>query len=440
MALLIGLRPTGASGSARLTGSEGSRIVTGVRRRIRRRPRRPDGRPRMDFVDINTFFAPRAGGIRTYHQAKIAWFSRHPEHRYHLVCPGPRRRSRELASNVIQFEVFGPRLGRDPEGYRLMVDYGAVYRLLRDVRPAVVEAGDPWLTGGFCLLVHGAGKLPGLLSSFYHSDVVRTWVDPWAGAPGGLPGVRRMAGRLAGRLFYGLQRAYPITVVAARSTGESLRAQGVTRVVRLPFGADPAFFAREEPRPRSTGRARLLYAGRLGHEKGAELLLRTLPRLLGPAGVEVTVAGRGSHAPRFAAFRHPRYRYLGFVADRGEMARVFREHDVLLAPGRHETFGLSVLEGLAAGLVVVGPDAGGTADLLRELRSPFVFRAGDDESFVEAVAEALRADREEAARDGRALALRYGTWDDAIGRMVDEYVRMAADAGRPPPGAGDGGA
>jgi hypothetical protein len=70
--------------------------------------------------------------------------------------------------------------------------------------------------------------------------------------------------------------------------------------------------------------------------------------------------------------------------------------------------------------------------LLKEAGSPFRFPAGDAEAFREAVAKAIACDwRAEFARS-RSLALRYGGWDDAIGRMVKRY--SARLGSRPPIG------
>jgi alpha-1,6-mannosyltransferase len=380
----------------------------------------------MRFVDINTFFAPESGGIRTYHRAKIAWFEVHPEHEYFLVCPGPRYREHALAENVRVIEVRGPRLSRSPGGYRLMLDYLSVLRLLRRVRPDVVEAGDPWLTGISCLLMRRLALLRGLLASFYHSDPIHTWVVPNAAAPGLLRPLRRAIGRVFSGLFYGLQRSYPLTIVTSRSMVERLQAHGVQRVARLPFGTEPRFFSGECTERGAAGPVRLLYVGRLGKEKGIELLLAVLPELLARSDVRVTVVGRGAYAVEIAAIRHERFEYLGYVSDRDELAAIYRAHDVLLAPGEYETFGLCVLEALAAGLRVVGPDEGGTADLLGEMDSPFRFRAGDVESFHSAVLRAVAADALKEAERSRALARRYGSWDEAISRMVAYYEALCA--------------
>lgn len=393
----------------------------------------------MIFLDINTFFSPKAGGIRTYHHAKLEWFRKHPGFGYFLVFPGPSGKTTRESDNVTLIEAYGPALTRDPSGYRLLLDYFRVFRAIRKAGPDVLEAGDPWLTGLFCLALRKLGLFRGLLVSFYHSDPVPTYILPWA-ERGRIPALRAPLARLAAFLFYRLQAAYDLTAVASRTMEERLRSKGVRAVAHLPFGV-PAFFLEGAFNPESRampapeGPVRLLYAGRLDRDKGVELLLEVLPGLL-ERNVHVTVIGRGALSPAFAAFRHPRYEYPGFVSEPEEVRAIYDRHHILLAPGPHETFGLGVLEAMARGLVVIGPDAGGTGELLREAGSPFRFAAGDVEAFRDAVARALECDwREEIARS-RSLALRYGGWDDAVGRMVKRYSARLGSRGVPaePPG------
>jgi alpha-1,6-mannosyltransferase len=167
---------------------------------------------------------------------------------------------------------------------------------------------------------------------------------------------------------------------------------------------------------------RLLYAGRLQADKGVDLLLDALPTLLRRRDISLTVVGRGPYAARFSRITHPRLHNLGFVARREDMADLYATHDILLAPGPHETFGLAVLEGLAAGMVVVGPNAGGTGELMRQLPRPCLFRSGDRDDFLRAVGDAIDGDAAQGSEEAIALAEHYGTWEDAIAREVDAYA------------------
>lgn len=391
----------------------------------------------MIFLDINTFYSPKAGGIRTYHQAKIEWFRKHPGVGYYLVHPGPGRRERSEAENVTLVEAYGPALTRDPSGYRLLIDFIHVFALIRRTRPDVLEAGDPWLTGIFCLLLRKLGLFQGLLVSFYHSDPVPSYFEPWA-ERGLLKPLKRPLIKAAAALFYRLQRGYDLTVVASKSMEDRLRAQGVRAVAHLPFGV-PAHFLADFPQrsnrfhdaypaaPAATEKIRLLYAGRLDPEKGIDLILEAVPEILKRSNVYVTVAGRGSRTPWFAAFRHPRFEFLGFVDDPARMRALYDGNDVLLAPGPYETFGLGVLEAMARGMIVVGPDKGGTAELLRQAKSRFIFETDNLGDFLHALERAIGSDRNAESERSLELSRRYGTWDDAIGRMISRYsARLGA--------------
>jgi alpha-1,6-mannosyltransferase len=390
----------------------------------------------MVFLDTNTFFVDKAGGIRTYHLAKIAWFRQHPEHTYVLVGPGPCRKEEWLAPNVLRVWLWGFAATPDPESYRVMLDLPGLLALLKRFRPSVVEAGDPWLSGPLLMATRALGLWRGGLTSFYHSDPVRTYFEPWAdgkGAGSGAPSegfgahspwVRKIRHGLAGLAagaFHLLQRQYDLTLTSSLAMRDHLTALGV-RTAHTPFGAPADFLAvgRVRPTPPS-GPYRIVYAGRLHEDKGLELLQAILPRLLARTDLTLTVMGRGSlegvfRAPELLA--HPRYRFLAYLADRKEFLAEFSTHHLMIAPGPWETFGLGVLEALALGIPVVGPDRGGTGEMLRELGSDCLFPAGDAKAFAAAIDRCLAGDLGELSRRGRELALRYGSWDDAVAAMV----------------------
>lgn len=400
---------------------------------VSRRAARPSG---LTFCDLSSFYGPTAGGIRTYHDAKLRWFASQQRHRYVLIHPGKRFAVERVAPSVTVVTTYGAPAGA---GYRLPVDVQRIRRIVRELRPDILETGDPWFSGPFGLWFQRSGYVRGLVTSFFHGDPMRTYVDPWVERGSMGQPFRRRLGARADRWFYQVQGLYDLTLVSSEGIERSLRARGVQRVLRAPFGVDPLFLRASRLRERGghQGAARghrpvrLLYAGRLQADKGADLLLDVLPRLLEHRDVTVTIAGRGPLAAQFVAIQHPRLRVPGFVSTRAEMAQLYADHDVLLAPGAHETFGLSGLEALAAGLVVVGANAGGTGELLAQLESPCRFEPGDREGLLLAIDEAIAGDAGKRSREGIALAERYGSWQDAIGRQVDGYCeRLRASPDR----------
>ncbi len=383
----------------------------------------------MIFVDINTFYAEKTGGIRTYHHAKIAWFSAQQEHRYFLFSPGPQFLRRELNSQVTLIEFYGLALTADPLGYRLLLDYLKVAECLREINPHIVEAGDPWLTGLFCLLAKKIFKRSCLWTSFYHSDPIVTYMLPWV-QRGKFLSLKKKLIPLCSKVFYALQNQYHATCISSKAMDKRLADENVGTRLYTPFGVDKVFFSTVRQIsisiPSSTPfleKKYLLYVGRLDIEKGIDLLIAILPRLLEIPQVEISVLGRGSRVDFFQNFKHARFHYLGFKPDKYDVAEVYQQHQILLAPGPFETFGLGVLEAMACGLVVVGPNRGGTSELLSELASNFIFHAEDSDAFYQTILKALACDFTNESLRSQALAQKYGTWDKAIERQTQLYKR-----------------
>jgi alpha-1,6-mannosyltransferase len=385
----------------------------------------------MIFLDINTFFAQKAGGIRTFYHAKISFFERQSTHRYYLVYPGPRRAIVSRSPSVTLAEFYGPEVSKVSGGYRWMLDYAGVLALIRKAKPDVIEVGDPWLTGLFCLAITKLGLYRGLLSCFYHSDPILTHVLPWASRGHAQTWKKNWVLRPLAALFYGVQRSYGLTVVSSRTMQDHLRDQSVDAAL-APLGISELFLEGSPParlRQSESPRAvRLLYAGRLNQEKGIKLVQAALPRLLERDDVSVTVIGRGGAADDFARLKHPRFRYLGFVEDALEVRKLYDNHDILLAPGPFESFGMGVLEAMARGMVVVGPDQGATAEILRQAESPFIFRAQDADDFLRAILVAIDCDQSVEASRSKDIAMRYGSMGQAMGRLANLYASRTGRA------------
>ena len=371
----------------------------------------------LTFCDFSGFYTPTGGGIRTYHQAKLDWFASQDLHNYVLLHPGPRFAVERVSPHASTIAVYG---GTIRGGYRLPMDFRRIREVVAGLRPDVLETGDPWVSGPLGLLFKRWGYAR-MVSSFYHSDPIRTYLEPWTRLGVATKTIRENLGRWCEGRFFRVQRMYDVTLTSSAWIQEMLRGRGVTRTLRVPFGVDPAFLevgrARQPRRPRT----RLLYVGRLQADKAIDLLIDAVPDLLHLDAVELTIVGDGPEAARIERLVSPRVRLTGFVTSRQQLARIFSAHDVLLAPGPYETFGLGPLEGLAAGLSVVAPDAGGTRELLKGLSAPHIFKRDNRDDFVRAVRAAVSADPAADAHDGIALAERYGTWPQAIGREIDSY-------------------
>jgi len=373
----------------------------------------------LTFCDLSPFYAPTGGGIRTYHDAKLDWFASQRRHRYFLLVPGPRFAITPRGPNATVVTFYGAPVRA---GYRVPLDFAALRRVVDRLRPDVIETGDPLISGPLGLLFRRLGYT-GFLSSFYHSDPVATYIAPKPGTTGLVAAMQRRLGGWADRPLLRLQQRYDLTLTSSAWVEDMLQARGVSQMARVPFGVDPIFFDVGRDRAPRRPRARLLYVGRLQADKGIDLLIDAIPDLLRIPNATLTVVGDGPAAPQLRALESPGLRLDGYVSSRAALARIYAEHDILLAPGPYETFGLAVLEGLAAGLSLVAPDAGGAAELLRSLPTPHIFARDSRTDFVRAVRAATEADGHTESRAAIALAAYYGTWSQAIAREVDTYCR-----------------
>lgn len=149
--------------------------------------------------------------------------------------------------------------------------------------------------------------------------------------------------------------------------------------------------------------------GRIRHQKGTDLFVEAMIRLL-PENPEWTaiITGRVTAENREFAQKLKAAIAEAGLADRilllGEVpdiAEWYRRIAIYVAPSRNEGFGLTPLEAMASGAAVVASDAGAYAELVDQGRTGAVVPAGDLEALTAAIAPYM-GDPQLAAAHGRA--------------------------------------
>lgn len=164
----------------------------------------------------------------------------------------------------------------------------------------------------------------------------------------------------------------------------------------------------------------IVFLGRLTEpRKGLSTLLAAVPRLATLAGeFELAVAGPGERT------LPPTVRALGPVTD-AERSNLLRNADVLVAPNTgRESFGLILVEAMAAGASVVASDLPAFADVLTSpdgRRMGRTFPVGDAEALARAVAATLR-DPGPTPGELRAYAASFD-WSQVGPRILEAYAR-----------------
>jgi len=182
-------------------------------------------------------------------------------------------------------------------------------------------------------------------------------------------------------------------------------------------GIEVERFAKAVPHP-TTGPT-ILFVGRHEQRKGLAVLLDALRWL--PADVTLWVGGTGPQTESLRA-RHggdPRIEWLGRLSDEQVAARM-RGADVFCAPSLHgESFGVVLLEAMAAGTVVVASALDGYANVASDGVDALLTPPGDAEGLGRALGRAL-TDGPLRARLLAAAEVRAGEF--SMTRLGDVYA------------------
>lgn len=218
--------------------------------------------------------------------------------------------------------------------------------------------------------------------------------------------------------FQGVLRPYHEKISGRIAVSELARRWQVEALggdaVEIPNGVDVPAFAHAPlldgyPRPGGT----VLFLGRYDEpRKGMDVLLGALPDLVRRhPDVEVLIVGRGDEEKlrREAGDNAAHLRFLGQVTDE-EKASAMRSADVYCAPNiGGESFGIVLVEAMAAGTAVVASDLDAFRRVLRDGTAGMLVPVGDSERLARALDTMLTdtARREDFIRTANQVVGEY---------------------------------
>jgi glycosyltransferase involved in cell wall biosynthesis len=186
---------------------------------------------------------------------------------------------------------------------------------------------------------------------------------------------------------------------------------------------------------RSQGPPRLLYLGRIDyHNKGLDILLDAFAQLTGQTDAILTLQGpdwgdRDAMQRRAARLNlGPRVRFREPEFEKAA-ALISAEHDVFLLPSRFEGFGLSALEAMLAGRVLLVSDVAGIAPHVRASGCGMVISA-DVAHIKSGLVEilAMRSNWKEMGLAGREYALTHLRWERIAAETLEQYRALLSSS------------
>ena len=216
------------------------------------------------------------------------------------------------------------------------------------------------------------------------------------------------------------------------------------RVSVIPNGIDPDDLQPQDPAELARLRAEfaapdeklVLLIGRLVYEKGFQLALEAMPRLIEEVpGTRFLVAGSGTHeaelhrqAEELGLMEHGTF--LGWIGD-DVLHSLYRIADLTVVPSIYEPFGLVALEAMASGCPCIVADTGGLREVVPHEEAGLRFRARDPEALAEVAIRVLSDD--ELGRRLVAEAyehLRRFDWADVAEQTAAVYAELSATRAR----------
>ncbi|MGI8758962.1 MAG: glycosyltransferase family 4 protein [Acidimicrobiales bacterium] len=275
-------------------------------------------------------------------------------------------------------------------------------RALRDEDFDVVHLHEP-LVPGPCMTSLVMASAP-LVGTFHAAGTSASY--RWAG---------RALGWLAGRLDLRCAVSEEAAVLARHHLGGSYEV--------LHNGIEVEQFSKATPWP-SEGPT-VMFVGRHEPRKGLAVLVEAMAALA--PDVTLWVAGDGPETARLqvATAGDERLVWLGRVSD-GERARRLRGADVLCAPSLHgESFGVVLLEAMAARTAVVASDLVGYANVARPGREAVLVPPGDAPALAAALHQVLTTP---ALATGLVEAGAERANDLSMDRLAERYLERYASA------------
>jgi glycosyltransferase involved in cell wall biosynthesis len=348
-----------------------------------------------------------------------------------------------LHSNGIETLVIAPQLGTKPvteyNGSQVVTVAGppipwyperrmtapslTVYRTLQAFQPDIAHFFHPVTIGLPGLLMVKHLNIPTLIS--FHLDFARL-AQHFKYGPIHLgfltPGINRLTRYVFNRADF--------TLAPSKQIQQEMHELGIREVGLWQRGVDAEAFhpkhCNDAMRHRlSDGHPDdilLLYVGRLSQEKRLQDLRAVLDVM---PQTRLAFVGDGPYRkPLEQIFAGTRTIFTGYLRGQ-DLAEAYASADNFTFPSSLETFGLVVVEAMAAGLPIVASRVGGIPDVIAEGVNGYTFAIGDIEGLIAGVRQiAISRERmQQMGQNARAFA-ETQTWGHMMDEVIAHYQRI----------------
>lgn len=112
---------------------------------------------------------------------------------------------------------------------------------------------------------------------------------------------------------------------------------------------------------------------------------------------ELILVGDGPERPRLEEYAKENGLNVLFAGERLDMDEYIKKMDVFVLPSLSEGLGISVIEAMAAGKLVIASNVGGVKELIEDKKSGILVEPGDEQGLYQAMRRVIE-NKEEAMR------------------------------------------
>ena len=385
----------------------------------------------MRIVDVNEFYSPTGGGVRTYVDRKMAILADRG-HELIVIAPGREDREEERPGGGRVLYRRSPPMPFD-RNYGLFWDAEPIHALLDRFDPDVVECSSPWRPAW---IVAGWGGRA-TKAFFFHGDNMeaypKTYLERFA-PPDRIERAFAWYDRYTARF---LQR-FDTVVTNGPALAKRLRARGVRVDAACTLGIERHHFSPtlrdEELRAGLLAQcglppsAHLLVGiGRHHREKRWPLVIDAVNRAGAALPVGLVLLGQGLATGMLE--KHvgdsPHIRLFRPVYDRHRLAQIMASADALIHGASAEPFGLVAYEALACGAPMIVPDEGGAFEASDPSYAE-TYRGGDAASCTAAIHRFFARDQTALRAAAADAATRVRSDEDHAEALVAHYEGVIA--------------
>ncbi|TCP35867.1 glycosyltransferase [Sphingomonas sp. BK235] len=385
----------------------------------------------MRIVDVNEFYSPNGGGVRSYLDRKMAIMSE-LGHQQIVIAPGREDRVEERPGGALLYYVKSPGMPFD-SNYGLFWDAAPVHALLDRLQPDVIENCSPWRSAAIVTGWRG----PAIRAWFMHNDNMEAYPKRWFARVASAGAIERAFGWYD-RYMARCLAPFDTVVTNGPVLTERLRARGLRVDATMTLGIERAHFspALRSPALRAAMLAQcglpedahlLIGIGRHHAEKRWPMVIDAARRAGTsiPVGLMLLGLGPDTRTLERHIAQSPHVRMFQPVFDRVQLATIMASADAFIHGGDSEPFGMVASEALASGLPMIVPDRGGSAAVARPAFAE-TYRSGDAYACARAIVALFSRDQRLVRRAAGVAAHTVLSDREHAVALVDHYRGVIA--------------